>query len=167
MSIDKSKLDKDLSQYVGCYIRFEKNRYGNISFKTEKIVAATKSEMKTEKETWIRVTWGKTGFNSGNSNCAIVGESDKYHPWTINNIYTLEELSQEIAENKKKYIKQYLTAFNLLRIQTTMFNDKLNSLYFSVDSDNKKLVESLSNKKLDISEIVELTKKIQEITSKI
>lgn len=167
MPIDKFKLDTDLSQYVGCYIRFEKNQYNHISFKTEKIVAATKSELRTEKGTRIRVTWGKTEFSNGSSNCKIVGENDNYHPWTVKNIYTLEEINQQVAENKKNYVQQYQSALNLLRIQTTMFNDKLNSLYSSIDFEDKKLIEQMPIKGLAISDMTELTKKIQEFLSKI
>ena len=45
MPIDKFKLDNDLSQYVGCYIWFEKNQYNHISSKKEKIISATKSAL--------------------------------------------------------------------------------------------------------------------------
>lgn len=167
MPIDKFKLDKDLSQYVGCYIKFEKNQYNHISSKTEKIVAATKNELKTEKETRIRVTWGKTEFSNGNSICKIVGESDSYHPWKIEGIYTLEEVNQQVAEYKKNYVQQYQSALNLLRIQTIMFNDKLNSLYFSIDFEDEKLIEQMPIKGLVISDMTELTKRIQEFLSKI
>ena len=124
MPIDKFKLDKDLFQYVGCYIRFEKNHYGNLSSKTEKIIAASRSELRTEKGARIRVTWGRTEFSNGSSNCKIVGENDKYHPWRVKDIYTLEEVNQQVAEYKKNYVQQYQSALNLLRIQTIMFNDK-------------------------------------------
>ena len=167
MPIDKFKLDTDLSQYVGCYIMFKKNQYNHISFNTEKIVSATKSELRTEKGARIRVTWGEAVFGNGSSNCKIVGESNSYYPWKIESIYTLEEMNQQVAENEKKLIQQYQSALNVLRIQTTMLNDKLNQWYSFIDFESKEVLDRIKINRLSFTEMVELTRKIQEITSKI
>ena len=167
MPIDKFKLDNDLSQYVGCYIWFEKNQYNHISSKKEKIISATKSELRTEKETRVKVTWRKTELNKNNTVCKIVGESDKHHPWTVKGIYEPEEMNQIVAESMKKLVQQYQTALNLLRVQTVMLNDKLNQLYSSIDFESNTALDRVEIKRLSFTEMVELTRKIQEITSKI
>ena len=167
MPIDKFKLDTDLSQYVGCYIRFEKNQYNHISSNTEKIIAATKSELRTEKGARIRVAWRKTEFSSGSSICKIIGENDKYHPWTVKDIYEPEEMYQKIVESEKKVVQQYQSTLNILRIQTTMLNDKLNQWYSSIDFESKEALDRIKINRLSFTEMVELTRKIQEITSKI
>jgi hypothetical protein len=165
MPIDKFKLDTDLSQYVDCYIRFKKKQYNHISFKTEKIVSATKSELKTEKGTRVRITWKKTQFSNGSYH-TIVGENDKYHPLEIEGIYKSEEMNQIVAESEKKIVRQYQTAFNRLRDQASMFNNKLDRLYSSVDFENSNALDQPEIKKLSFTEIVDLTTKIQQFLSK-
>lgn len=166
MPIDKFRLDTDLSQYIGYYIWFEKNQYNHISSKKEKIISATKSELRTEKGLRIRVTWRKTDLSSG-STCKIVGDNDRFFSWTIKGIYGPEEMNQIVAESMKKIVQQYQSALNLLRVQTVMLNDKLNQLYSSIDFESNTALDRVEIKRLSFTEMVELTRKIQEITSKI
>lgn len=90
--MNKYKLDKDLSKYIGCIVQLTQWSMGEFEKKLLTITSATKTELKTEEGYRIRISW-----NVGTTFYTVVKKKDygSIRPWRVTEIWTPEEFYKQ------------------------------------------------------------------------